>query len=142
MNGYTMRLQRWFVGLVTVGVLGVAVMVPATLAVTHVDLRATLHGSAAFPTAHGTSFYDRGAHQREVTVTVTGIPQLAGHFVRFFVAGDAIGRGRVSGGGTASIQRETAQGQFVPFARAGDSVRVRTRSGRLIASGRYIRVSS
>jgi hypothetical protein len=131
---------RWFVGLVGVGVVGLAVMVPATMATNHVDLTATLHGGLAFPGAGGTSTYDRGGHVREVTVTVTGIPQLQGQRVTFFVAGKRIGSRLVTSGGTASIQRETIHGQFVPFASAGNKVMVRSASGELVAVGTYVRV--
>ncbi len=135
-----MRMFRWFGGLVAVGVVGLAVMVPASVAQTHVDLHATLHGGLAFPTAGGNSVYDRGGGVREVTVTVTGVPQLAGHRVVFFVAGARIGSRLVDSTGSASIQRETIHGQFVPFASAGNFVRVRTVGGEQVALGRYHRV--
>ena len=51
-----MRLFRWFAGLMGIGLLSLAVVVPASVASTHhVDLHATLHGGLAFPNAAGTS---------------------------------------------------------------------------------------
>jgi hypothetical protein len=135
-----MRPVRWFVGLVAIGVLALAVMVPTTVAVTHVDLKATLHGGLAFPNATGSSVYDRGGGVREVTVTVSNVPELNGHTVVFYVAGHKIG-GRVVHEGTATIQHETIHGQYVPFASAGDSVRVRTRSTEQIVKGVYVRTN-
>lgn len=134
-----MRRLRWLVGVIAVGVLGLAVMVPATMATVHVDLRATLHGGLAFPNATGVSTYDRGGGQREVTVTVSNVPELAGHRVIFFVAGHKIGTRLVSSTGSATLQHETIHGQYVPFASAGDSVRVRTTSGEQVAKGIYVR---
>jgi hypothetical protein len=135
-----MRLFRGFVGLVAVGVLGLAIMVPATVARSHVDLHATLHSGLAFPGAGGFSNYDRGGGVREVTVTVTGVPQLQGKRVSFFVAGARIGSRLIDRTGSASIERQTIHGQFVPFASAGNVVRVRTAGGEQIALGTYHRV--
>ena len=135
-----MRPLRWFVGLVAIGVLALAVMVPASVAVTHVDLKATLHGGLAFPHATGISLYDRGGGVREVTVTVSNVPELNGKRVVFFVAGHKIG-GRVVHQGTATIEHQTIHGQYVPFASAGDSVRVKTRSGEQVVKGVYVRTN-
>ena len=134
-----MRGFRWLIGLIAVGVLGLAVMVPASVATIHVDLHATLHGTLAYPDATGFSTYDRGGGVREVVVTVSNVPQLAGHRVNFFVAGHKIGSRLVDSLGTATIQRETSHGQYVPFASAGDTVRVRTVSGEQVVKGVYVR---
>jgi len=135
-------LFKWFVGVMGVGVLSLAIVVPASVAsVHHVDLHANLHGGLAFPNAGGSSDYDRGGGVREVTVTVTGIPDLAGRRVVFFVAGKKIGTRLVPASGTTSIQRETVHGQFVPFASAGNFVRVRTLGGEQVALGKYHRVT-
>ncbi len=137
-----MRMFRWFVGLVAVGVVGLAVMVPASMAQTHhVDLTATLHGGVAFPTAGGNSVYDRGGGVREVTVTVTGISSLQGQRVSIFVAGKKIGSRLVGSSGTVQIERQTIHGQPVPFASAGNFVRVRTAGGEQVALGKYHRVT-
>jgi hypothetical protein len=136
-----MRLFRWLVGPVTALVLALAVMVPVALAV-EVDLRAHLHGSTAFPNAVGSSEYDRGGGERDVHVFVSRIGPLAGTRVTFFVAGQRIGTARVTSAGTARIERESDEGQFVPFASAGDRVSVkRTSNGVLVARGTYFRVA-
>lgn len=136
-----MRLLRWFGGLVAVGVLGLAVMAPNALSLTHVDLRAPLNGTLAHPKATGFSKYDRGGGQREVVVVVRNIPELARHRVVFFVAGEQIGSRRVTADGVASFQAETSHGQFVPFASAGDRVAVKTIDGTRVALGEYHLVS-
>jgi hypothetical protein len=136
-----MRLLRWFGGLVAVGVLGLAVMIPGALAQVHHDLRAQLQGTPAHSTARGFSTYDRGGGQREVLVVVRNIPELARHRVVFFVAGQQIGSRRVSADGVARFQAETIHGQNVPFARAGDRVAVKTTTGTRVALGTYHLVS-
>jgi len=115
-------------------------MVPMTVAATHVDLKATLHGGLAFPNATGISLYDRGGGVREVTVTVSNVPDLNGKTVVFYVAGHKIG-GRVVHQGTATIEHQTIHGQYVPFASAGDSVRVRTHSGEQVVKGVYVQTN-
>jgi hypothetical protein len=135
-----MRLFRWFVGFAAAAALSLAVMVPAALAA-EVDLRAHLNGSASFPNAVGSSEYDRGGGERDVHVFVRRIGNLAGTRVTFYVAGQKIGTVRVSSLGTARIERESDEGQFVPFASAGDRVSVRrTSNGVLVARGTYFRV--
>jgi hypothetical protein len=140
-----MRMFRWFVGLVAVGVVSVAVVMPASAArIHHIDLHATLHPGAAFvgTGVGGFSDYDRGGGQREVKVTVTGIPaSLVGKRVAFFVAGAKIGTRLVPMSGTTTIERQTIHGQFVPFASAGNFVRVRTLGGEQLALGKYHRIS-
>jgi hypothetical protein len=141
-----MRLFRWVVGLMGIGLVSLAVVVPASVAsVHHIDLQATLHGGLAFPDVSGSSTYDRGGGQREVTVTVTGLngtPSLVGKRVVFFVAGKKIGTRLVGNSGTVTIERQTIHGQFVPYASAGNWVRVRTLGGELVALGKYHRVAN
>ena len=132
-----MRLLRWVTGLAAVVVLGLAVMVPAALAA-EVDLRAHLHGARPFPNAIGTSEYDRGGGERDVSVTVNRLGRIAGHSVNFFVAGEKIGSAVVSSTGRVHIERETDKGQFVPLASAGSKVAVR-HAGKVIARGTYFR---
>ena len=132
-----MRLLRWFVGSVAVMLLSLAVMVPAALAV-EVDLRAHLHGAGPFPNAIGTSQYDRGGGERDVSVTVNRLGRISGHSVNFFVAGKKIGSAVVSSTGRVHIERETDKGQFVPFASAGSKVKV-MHAGKVIAIGTYFR---
>jgi hypothetical protein len=132
-----MRLFKWFVGSIAVVLLSLAVMVPAALAA-EVDLRAHLHGAGPFPNAIGTSEYDRGGGERDVSVTVNRLGRIAGHRVNFFVAGQKIGSAVVSSTGRVHIERETDHGQFVPFASAGSKVSVK-HAGVVIAIGTYFR---
>jgi hypothetical protein len=137
-----MRLLRWFGGLVAVGVLSLAVMIPGAVAQVHVDLRAQLNGSVTHPDATGFSTYDRGGGQREVLIVVRHIPELARHRVVFSVAGQRVGSRRVSADGVARFQAETVHGQFVPFAVAGNKVVVKTATThRFVAVGTYHLVS-
>jgi hypothetical protein len=132
-----MRLLRWFTGLAALAVLSLAVAVPAALAV-EVDLRAHLHGAGPFPNAVGSSGYDRGGGERDVSVTVNRLGRIAGHRVNFFVAGQKIGTAVVSSTGRVHIERETDHGQFVPFASVGSKVKVK-HAGAVIAVGTYFR---
>ena len=137
-----MRLLRWFGGFVAVGVLALAVIVPGAIAQGHVDLRATLGGTVKHPDATGFSTYDRGGGQRDVVIVVRHIPELARHRVVFFVSGERVGSRRVTAEGNARFQAETTHGQFVPFARAGDKVVVKTATGHIfVAVGTYHLVS-
>ena len=111
----------------------------SAVAATEVELAASLSGSHSFPGAHGRSEYDRNGTNRDVEVTVLGITRLAGHRVTVFVAGKKVGTMLVSPAGTAHRDWETQRGQFVPFASAGSTVKVRTASGTLVASGTYHR---
>jgi hypothetical protein len=111
--------------------------VGSAIAATHVELFASLHGSKAFPQAHGSSTYDRNGTRRDVKVTVLGVKSLAGKKVTVFVAGKKVGKILVSAGGTATREFSTERGQKVPVASAGSKIKVRTASGTLVASGTY-----
>ena len=77
---------------------------------------------------------------REVEVTVNNLPaRLRGHRVTVFVNGRRVGTMLVNSAGHAARQWKTEHGQFVPFARGGSLCRVRTGTGMLIVSGRYVR---
>lgn len=104
-----------------------------------VDLLARLAGSAAFPNATGHSEYERTATEREVEVTVTHIAKLAGKRVSVFVNGKKVGTMLVSSTGRAHREWDTEHGQFVPFASAGDPIKVRKADGTLVAKGTYRR---
>jgi hypothetical protein len=133
-----MRPMRWLMGLVILSAITFTVLAPGAQAA-EIDLRASLHGSTAFTRATGFSEYDRSSTGREVEVTVRNIGGLAGHSVTVYVSGDRVGTMLVSSAGVAHRQWDTERGQFVPFASAGDSVKVRTAGGTLVASGRYVR---
>lgn len=141
-----MHPVKWSAGLATAAVMGLAVLVPAVSASaaarSEVDLHARLHGTAAFSRAFGHSEYERTARHRDVEVTVNNLPsRLRGHRVTVFVAGKRVGTMLVNSAGHASREWKTERGQAVPFASAGSLCRVRTSSGALIVSGRYVRES-
>lgn len=112
---------------------------PAASVAAEVDLHAVLSHSTAFPNATGHSDYERGSAGREVEVTVRHIAKLAGKRVTVYVNYKKVGTMLVNGYGVAHREWDTDRGQYVPYAAAGDPVRVRTASGTLIASGTYHR---
>ncbi|HEX6932323.1 MAG TPA: hypothetical protein VF162_09285 [Streptosporangiaceae bacterium] len=141
-----MRPVKWSAGLATAAVMGLAVLAPTVSASaasrSDLEFNARLHGTAAFSHARGHSEYDRSARHREVEVTVNNLPaRLRGHRVTVFVSGKKVGTMLVNKAGHASREWKTERGQHVPFARAGSLCRVRTSSGGLIVSGRYVRES-
>ena len=101
------------------------------------DLDAHLSSGRHYPAAHGHSEYERAGARREADVTVSGIPGLEGRRVVVFISRTRVGTMRVSSTGRAHREWKTSRGQSVPFAATGSPVRVRTRGGTLIASGRY-----
>jgi FlaG/FlaF family flagellin (archaellin) len=129
------NMRRLSVALVVCSMLMVGMA--SALAATHVELFASLHGSKAFPQAHGSSTYERTGTSRDVKVTVQSIKSLAGKKVTLYVAGKKVGKILVTAGGTATGEFSTAQGDKVPFSSAGSRVKVRTASGTLVASGTY-----
>ena len=98
---------------------------------------AILHGSAAFPNATGKAVFKVDGAKRELQIEVEHIPALAGQKVRFFVNGNLLGSKVVSSLGAAKISRSTEKGQTVPAITDGSTVRVRTTSGTLVASGSF-----
>jgi hypothetical protein len=141
-----MHPVKWSAGLASAAVMGLTLLAPAVSAsaatTSEVDLNARLHGTAAFPRAFGHSEYQRTLRHREVEVTVNNLPRrLRGHRVTVFVSRKKVGTMLVNSAGHASRQWATERGQFVPFASAGSLCRVRTSSGALIVTGRYVRES-
>jgi len=104
-----------------------------------VDLFTHTAGSTHFPKAHGFSEYDRSNSGREVEVRVTHLKSLAGERVKVIVNGHKVGRIVVSSVGVAHRGWDTEHGQKVPFALAGDKIKVRTLGGTLVAKGTYHR---
>jgi hypothetical protein len=135
-----MRILRSVVGVIAVSTALTCSFATAAQAA-EVDLHARLSGSSAFSTATGSSDYERGSGGREVEVTVRNIAGLAGKRVGVFVAGAKVGTMRVRSTGVAHREWDTEHGDAVPFASAGDRVKVKTASGTLIASGTFARVA-
>jgi hypothetical protein len=137
-----MRLIQWFLGLAVASAMGLTLIAPAAQAATEVQLFARLHGSASFSRATGSSEYERTTRQRDVEVTVNNIARLAGKRVTVYVNLKKVGTILVSSTGRAHREWSTEHGQSVPFASAGNPVRVRTASGTLVASGTYHRADN
>ena len=110
---------------------------PSARAVTEIDLDARLSHRAPFTHATGFSEYERIGSQREVEVTVNHIPGLAGKRLKVYLNRQWVGTMLVRQTGYAHREWDTGHGENVPFASAGDPVRVRTPSGRLVVSGVY-----
>jgi hypothetical protein len=96
-----------------------------------------LRPSKAYPAARGTAQYQQQPTQREFQIEVEHIPSLARHRVVVFVNETMIGTARVSSRGVAELERNTERRQRVPKFQAGTTVKVRTRDGRMIISGRF-----
>lgn len=126
--------------LLAAGALGVGGLAPTANAATEVDLHAVLSHGDAFPNATGHSEYDRsGTANRDVEVTVRHIVRLAGTRLVVVVNNKRVGTMRVNSSGAAHREWDTERGQYVPYAAAGDPVRVRVLDGPLVATGRYHR---
>jgi len=128
-------LRRHFVAAILF-VFAFAVTAPVAQAA-EVDLFTHMAGSTHFPNAQGFSEYDRSNEGREVEVRVTHLSKLAGKRVKVIVNGHKVGRILVSSVGVAHREWDTEHGQKVPFASAGDKIKVRTPGGTLVAKGTY-----
>jgi hypothetical protein len=126
-------------GLLTAAAIGSAGLAPAANAATEIDLHSVLSHGKAFPNATGQSEYERGGGHREVEVTVRHIAKLAGKRVTVYVNYKKVGTMLVNQYGTAHREWDTNRGQYVPYASAGNPIRVRTATGTLVASGTYHR---
>ena len=71
---------------------------------------------------------------RQLEAQIENAHALAGKNVRFRVNGKLVGTARVNPMGTARVNRS---GNVVPVVSAGSTIRVRTLSGNLVASGRF-----
>jgi hypothetical protein len=97
------------------------------------DLEAHLHATTTFPNAHGWAEYEAEHGTQELEISVAGARAIAGGTVVVQVHGDPVGRMRINSLGRG--HREWHSG--VATVAAGDRVVVRTRSGALVASGRF-----
>jgi len=111
------------------GVLLVPLAGPAQAA--EVELAARMVHTARFPHAHGSAEYDAENGHREFEVHLAGLPgRLHGRLVTVRVHGTFVGRMRVSASGRAHMDRLTRVRM-----QAGNVVRVRAPSGRLVSYG-------
>ncbi|MGZ4493700.1 MAG: hypothetical protein ACXVWU_03270 [Nocardioides sp.] len=109
-----------------------ALLVPmaAPAQAVEVELEARMHATAAFPHARGHAEYESDSHGREFEISVAGVRALAGRRLIVRVHGDVVGRMTVNHDGRAHLDRHG-----VPRMAAGNVVRVRTGSGRLVTYG-------
>ncbi|HUZ36474.1 MAG TPA: hypothetical protein VMV17_09100 [Streptosporangiaceae bacterium] len=107
--------------------------VPAQAAMHGMELQAALHSSHAYPRAAGSAAYESGDHGRELDVHLSHIARLAGGKLVVYLHGARAGTMTVSGAGYAHMDHHSG----VPACRSGQPVRVRTRSGTLVASGTF-----
>lgn len=95
-------------------------------------LEARLHGSSAHPAVRGHADY-MSSWRRELDVSIWNARSLAGHRLIVYVHRTRAGTMTVWRGGSAHMNRHHG----VPACRAGTSIRIRTRSGTLVASGTF-----
>jgi hypothetical protein len=109
----------------------------SALSPTTSDLQIALRPSTAFPKATGSAQYQSQPGQREFQVEVEHLTSLAGHYVLVQANGANVGWAKVSSTGIAQLTRNTELGQSVPSIVHGSTVKVKTGSGVLIASGTF-----
>jgi hypothetical protein len=106
-------------------------LVAAPAQAAEVDLAARMHSTNAYPNAHGHAEYESDNDGREFEISLAGVRRLAGHRVTVRVHGDIVGRMTVNQYGRAHLERNSG----VPRMTAGNVVRVRTASGKLVSYG-------
>ena len=123
----------------TLIVLGTALASPAPLATAaqaaEVHLGTTMVHTTACPHARGEAGYEAAHGRREFEIHIRGVRALHGKRLTVRVHGAFVGRMRVGTYGRAHLHRRTD----VPRMAAGDPVRVRTPSGRLVTYGTFHR---
>lgn len=98
------------------------------------QLEAGLHGSKAYPRVRGHADY-MSSWRRELDVSIWHARRLAGKTLVVYVHGTRAGTMHVWRGGSAHMSRHRG----VPRCSAGTAIRIRTRSGKLVASGTFRR---
>ncbi len=128
-----MVVRRRFVeGLLAVGSASALVVpVAAPVQAAEVDLAARMVHTASFPQVRGGAEYEAEHGQREFDIHIRGVRVLHGKLLTVRVHGAFVGRMRVGTGGRAHLERHRG----VPAMAAGNVVRVRTASGKLVTYG-------
>ena len=114
--------------------LALAVSVPAVLASGGGGTRIVLKPTKAFPSAKGSATFKAKAGERQLEAEVEHVRRLAGRTVTFYVGGKRLGSAKVSGLGTAQLERRNGA---VPAVQAGTVVSVKTARGVLIVRGSF-----
>lgn len=109
---------------------------PAQAAYTGTHLHARMSSTSAYPHCYGGARYESHSGWREFEINLHGIRSLSGKTVIVRVHGAFVGRMRVHADGYAHLYRNSG----VPTMAADNIVRVRTKSGTLVSSGRLHRM--
>lgn len=97
-------------------------------------LEAGLHGSSAYPAVRGHADFE-SSWRRHLDVSVWNARRLAGRTVVVFVGRTRVGAMHIWRGGSGHFSR----GRGIPRCGPGTVIRIRTRSGALVASGTFRR---
>ena len=126
-------MKRMFIPLAVLALAALALATPAVQAKGGPGTRIALKAASAYPGASGKAkFQNEG--QRELEIEVEHVRRLAGKRVNFFVNSTKVGSARISGLGTAQINR---RGSAFPAINAGTRVKVKTAGGATIVAGRF-----
>jgi len=115
----------------TTGAVLVPLAAPAQAAETH--LETALRRTTAFPHAHGHADFEAEHGLQHFDVELHGVRRLHGRLLTVRVHGAFVGRMRVDAEGEARLEKSSG----LPHMSAGDVVRVRTASGRLVSRGSF-----
>ena len=99
--------------------------------------KAALSGSAAFPGVNGEAKWKSKGGERELEVQIQDAKKLAGKRLAVRIGGKLVGHMTVSALGRARLVKNTQAGQSVPTSVAGKGIKIKTKSGALVASGRF-----
>ena len=97
------------------------------------ETRISLIGSARFPNAKGTAKYKVGT-EREFQVEVENVRALVGKRLSVFVNGTKVGSFVVN---SLGVGRLALRGTAVPTIQPGVTVKIKTRTGTLVVSGKF-----
>ena len=132
-----MKMVRWIALLALAAVAFAALPAGAQASGSGTQLRATLHGSAAFPGADGKARFRHRGGEQELEVEVEDANRLAGTRLRALAGGKQVGTLRINRFGIGSLNLNSDQGDTVPAVKAGTTVHVRTAGGTLVVSGSF-----
>ena len=126
-------MKRMFIPLAVLALAALALATPAVQAKGGPGTRIALKAASAYPGASGKAkFQNEG--QRELEIEIEHVRRLAGKRVNFFVNSTKVGSARISGLGTAQINR---RGSAFPAINAGTRVKVKPPGGATIVAGRF-----
>ena len=128
----SMNRNRIAASMLGAAAVAASVLVPAAPAqAVDVHLHAPMRATSAYPNAHGGARYEAHPGWREFELHLRGIHSLAGKRVIVSAHGSFVGKMKVTSYGTAHLWRHNSG----PKMHAGDVIRVRTKSGKLVSRG-------